>query len=405
VRLLNQLARERLKRGGELGEDDAIATERGERHFASADRVLFLRNERSLGVKNGSLGRVESVTAARITVLLDDGRSVGFDLKDYAAVDHGYAATIHKAQGMTVDRVQVLATPGLDRHASYVALSRHREAVELHYGRDDFADHDRLAATLSRERSKDLASDYTRSFAGRREIRLPVGPARETPRRSIFDGLRLSIERDHLRLQDAVPRVDRPRTLEPRTRRAPSPAPDRLAVAVTRHGHIVRSMLFSKSVGDLYTPEQRAELRESRAALDALQPHGRVDLEIAFANDRRLIGEAAAGRTTAVIRAMQLEGEMRGNPQLRADVFVQRWQALDRQCRSLREIHETTAAGRVADRMIGMAKSLERDPQVDSILRNRRQQLGLPVREGGSIGRELGEMLGRGRSRGLGIGM
>lgn len=61
-----------------------------------------------------------------------DGRSVAFDLKDYAHVDHGYAATIHKAQGMTVDSVHVLATPGLDRHASYVALSRHRDSVELH---------------------------------------------------------------------------------------------------------------------------------------------------------------------------------------------------------------------------------------------------------------------------------
>jgi len=33
-----------------------------------------------------------------------EGRAVGFDLKDYADVDHGYAATIHKAQGVTVDR-------------------------------------------------------------------------------------------------------------------------------------------------------------------------------------------------------------------------------------------------------------------------------------------------------------
>ena len=51
----------------------------------------------------------------------------------------GYAATIHKAQGMTVDRTHVLATPGMDAHGSYVALSRHRDGMDLHYGRDDFA--------------------------------------------------------------------------------------------------------------------------------------------------------------------------------------------------------------------------------------------------------------------------
>ena len=53
----------------------------------------------------------------------DDGRSVSFDLKDYDRIDHGYAATIHKAQGMTVDRAHVLATPGMDEgHAACRAV-------------------------------------------------------------------------------------------------------------------------------------------------------------------------------------------------------------------------------------------------------------------------------------------
>src|SRR3546814_6201527 len=102
--------------------------------FAEGDRIMFLQNERGMGVKNGSLGTVESVTPARMAVALDDWRRVAFDLKDYAHVDHGYAATIHKAQGMTVDRVQVLATPGMDRHGAYVALSRPRDAGNVHYG-------------------------------------------------------------------------------------------------------------------------------------------------------------------------------------------------------------------------------------------------------------------------------
>ena len=123
---------------------------------------MFLKNDRGLGIKNGSLGVVETVTAKHMTVRLDAGRSVAFDLKDYAHLDHGYAATIHKAQGVTVDRVHVLATPGLDRHAAYVALSRHRDSVQLHYGRDDFADGAKLARVLSRERAKDMASDYER---------------------------------------------------------------------------------------------------------------------------------------------------------------------------------------------------------------------------------------------------
>ena len=33
-----------------------ISIERGERSFAHGDRVMFLKNDRELGVKNGSLG-------------------------------------------------------------------------------------------------------------------------------------------------------------------------------------------------------------------------------------------------------------------------------------------------------------------------------------------------------------
>src|SRR3546814_15334130 len=85
--------------------------------FASGDRIMFLKNERSLEVKNGTLGTVEQVNQRSMTVRPDDERSVAFDTKDYAHIDHGYAATIHKATGMTVDRAHQHATPGIDRQS------------------------------------------------------------------------------------------------------------------------------------------------------------------------------------------------------------------------------------------------------------------------------------------------
>src|SRR5215213_4632198 len=129
VRDLNELARTKVRAAGSLGADRIITTERGERAFAAGDRIMFLRNERSLGVKNGTLGTLERLEGSSLTVRLDDRRAVSFDLKDYAHVDHGYAATIHKAQGVTVDRAHVLASTHLDRHAAYVGLTRHREGV------------------------------------------------------------------------------------------------------------------------------------------------------------------------------------------------------------------------------------------------------------------------------------
>ncbi len=175
VRALNEGARERMRDAGSLGHEVRVTVERGERNFASGDRVMFLQNERGLGVKNGTLGTIGQVSLQSMTVRTDDGRSLAFDLKDYNRIDHGYAATIHKAQGMTVDRTHVLATPGMDAHASYVALSRHRDGMDLHYGRDDFAGQDQLTRTLSRDRAKDMATDYERtdpvqSYAERRGI-------------------------------------------------------------------------------------------------------------------------------------------------------------------------------------------------------------------------------------------
>uniref|UniRef100_UPI0013D3822C ATP-binding domain-containing protein n=3 Tax=Pseudomonadota TaxID=1224 RepID=UPI0013D3822C len=67
----------------------------------------------------------------------------------------GYATTIHKAQGATVDRVKVLASLSLDRHLAYVALTRHREDVALYYGRRSFGKAGGLIPILSQRNAKE----------------------------------------------------------------------------------------------------------------------------------------------------------------------------------------------------------------------------------------------------------
>src|SRR5215217_3842934 len=195
VRDLNERARATVRAAGALGADRIIATERGERAFAVGDRVMFLRNERSFGVKNGTLGTVERLESSSLTVRLDDQRTVRFDLKDYAHVDHGYAATIHKAQGITVDRAHVLASTHLDRHAAYVGLTRHREGVALHWACEDLRDRAGLDRVLSCERPKDTTLDYQAGFSERRgipprsEILVERVPSRAGLRRGLFAGL------------------------------------------------------------------------------------------------------------------------------------------------------------------------------------------------------------------------
>jgi len=409
VRLLNLAARGRLREAGALGEEVEIATGRGERSFAAGDRVMFLRNERGLGVKNGTLGEVEQVSPQRMAVRLDDGRSVGLDVKEYAEVDHGYAATIHKAQGMTVDRVHVLATPGLDAQGTYVALSRHREAVELHYGRDDFADGHRLARTLSRERVKDMAGDYepARDFAERRGVgeRLAervVEIVRKAPEkiRGMFDGLDLGARTNPAPARRAfeglklnVPAAEMARNAEPAD----------LKRAVERYARNLADMERMREAGLPVLPHQDLARDRAREALDRARPHAARDTAEAFRRDPELAGQAAAGRSNAALRAITLEAEIRTDPRLRADRFVEDWRRLNGQRTRAFEAQDYGRRERVTSAMGAMASRLERDPQVESILRNRKLELGLDMGRGGGIAQELMGVIGIGRGRGIGI--
>src|SRR3546814_15457721 len=112
VRDLNQAARDRLRDAGELGTDVRVSAERGAREFAGGDRIMFLKNERGLGVKNGTLGQVERVSPDSMPQRIDGVRGIEFDLTDYALTGHGLSATQHKSTGVTVHTGQVLAKTG-----------------------------------------------------------------------------------------------------------------------------------------------------------------------------------------------------------------------------------------------------------------------------------------------------
>lgn len=142
VRMLNDLARSKLVERGLVEPGHAFKTEDGLRQFAAGDQIVFLKNEGSLGVKNGMLARVVEAQPGRITAEIGNGgdrRHVVVEQRFYTNVDHGYATTVHKSQGATVDRVKVLASRTLDRHLSYVAMTRHRETAELYVGLEEFA--------------------------------------------------------------------------------------------------------------------------------------------------------------------------------------------------------------------------------------------------------------------------
>jgi conjugative relaxase-like TrwC/TraI family protein len=166
---LNRLARSELRGAGRLADDIAVTARRG---FAVDDEVMCLRNDPRLGVRNGTRGQVVSSGEGALVIATDDGeRHIDQDYLEAGWLDYGYATTVHKSQGETVERAFVLGAGGVYREAAYVAMSRARTRSDLYVVDDDFAiskertvDEDPLAdlkQLLSTSRAKSLASDVT----------------------------------------------------------------------------------------------------------------------------------------------------------------------------------------------------------------------------------------------------
>ena len=179
---LNVEAREMLKSKGALGEEHLFASERGEKSFAAGDQILFLKNDThsvaALNVFNGSTGTVVHTARNRLAVLVEGQIDpITVRANEYNHVDYGYARTIHKEQGNTVDRAFVYLSPTMDAQLSYVALTRHRGDVSLYASREDYRSKGELVELMTRDRLQDSTAlyrnrvdyrDVVRGFAERR---------------------------------------------------------------------------------------------------------------------------------------------------------------------------------------------------------------------------------------------
>ncbi len=162
TRELNRLAREALRKQGELQRDRVIEAAQGPLVIAEGDRIVITRNAKLLGMMNGDLATVTALTErhgeVEITAQLDEGRTRTWRVRDHPHIEHGYALTVHKAQGASVERAYVLAHESMSaREWSYVAGSRAREAVHLYAERSTADD---LGRIMERSHKKDTTLDH-----------------------------------------------------------------------------------------------------------------------------------------------------------------------------------------------------------------------------------------------------
>jgi Ti-type conjugative transfer relaxase TraA len=504
VAALNDAIRDARQERGELTGELVYQTSEGARAFAPGDRLLFRENNRELGVKNGMLGTVERAEEDRLTVRLDTakgpglGRAVEVSTADYASVDHGYATTIHKAQGATVDRAYVLASKSMDRHLTYVSMTRHRDGVALYAGRDEFSDMDSLAGRLSRAQLKETTLDYDQAVYSQRRgmdhapeseiIMPPAMRARQAPERmtpqhqqdqarpaqardatmleratalrqdamrsaSMLDGLegkstlaarfaerravaaleaklpelaeRLTKASETLRqigargletgiekaLRERAPRdrvapvektPERERSVErpaqkrsmfdglklgggrggPEAERpAPAKAADTLHQAVDRYARAYDDAARMRAQDLPILDHQRLALRDAGRKLDAVRPGAHADLKSAVEHNpdmaKALRTMQGQPRAALLVSGIRQEERIRQDPNLQAARLVKVWNGLEAEHRRLKGWEHDEARGKVETRIKAFVADLKRDPQLESILRNRQQELGI----------------------------
>jgi hypothetical protein len=172
-----------------------------------------------------------------------------------------------------------------------------------------------------------------------------------------------------------------------------------------RHARAVDSIFEAQEMGGEATLEQVKELQKARQAFEEVRPYGSHDAEAAYKKNPELVREAAGGRVNRAVRALQLETELRTDPSRRADHFVERWQKLHQTRQHQYQVGDMSGYKATRSAMGDMARSLERDPQMESILANRKRELGIAFESGRRLGHELAFAHGidLGRGRGLGI--
>ena len=182
VTTLNGQARGDLVAAGLVGVDGV-----GLRDGSAAgvgDHVATRKNSRSLAVNRGK-DWVKNGDGWRVLAVHDDGAltvehrtHLGRATlpSDYVAehVELDYARTVHRAQGLTVDRTHLLVDPNLTREALYVGVSRARKGTDLYVAvatdpgpghRPDVAGNAQevLASIIERSGAEQSATDTVRA--------------------------------------------------------------------------------------------------------------------------------------------------------------------------------------------------------------------------------------------------
>ena len=152
-----ELRQVRRDRGELAGADVQFETKHGIADFAIGDRVQFTDTDKRRHLYNGNAGVITGLDAhtGQLTARLDaaagaQGREVTWEASEFQGFRHGYAGTIYKGQGKTLDHMYLLHTSHWRAAASYVALTRQRNSAQLFVATETAKDARQLARQMGR---------------------------------------------------------------------------------------------------------------------------------------------------------------------------------------------------------------------------------------------------------------
>jgi len=152
-----ELRQVRRDRGELAGPDVRLETKHGAADFAVGDRVQFTDTDKKRHIYNGNAGVITGLDTrtGQVTARLDAAagaasREVTWDAAEFDGFRHGYAGTIYKGQGKTLDHTYLLHTHHWRAAASYVALTRQREGAQVFVSTEVARDAAQLARQMGR---------------------------------------------------------------------------------------------------------------------------------------------------------------------------------------------------------------------------------------------------------------
>ena len=188
VDALNAEFRQVRRDRGELsGPEIELETKHGAAFFGVGDRVQFTGTDKKAGIYNGNAGTIAAIDerSGRLSAVLDapagaKGREVAWSAAEFAGFRHGYAGTIYKGQGKTLDHSYLYHSHHWLAAASYVALTRQRQSAQVFVARDTARDTRELARQMARGevRAASIAWATREEMAERQVAREPREHAR-----------------------------------------------------------------------------------------------------------------------------------------------------------------------------------------------------------------------------------